>query len=150
MSSAQVLWKAMDDNSNAKITCYSTYKMLFGMSLEALFKAHCIAQKIDDPRIHKSHQLTEIASIAGINLDKSENKILDILSEYIIWDGRYPVPKNSAQVKNHTNNIRATAYDKKKVGGLELLKPNGALDFSSIHQIWRRISGDYMQRYNQT
>jgi hypothetical protein len=151
MSSARVLWNAMeDDTGNAKITCYSTYKMLFGMSLETLFKAHCVAQKIDNPRINKSHQLTEIASIAGFKLDKSENKILDILSEYIIWDGRYPVPKVSSQVKRHSDNITATEYDKEKMGTIEILKPNGALDFSNVHKIWRRISDDYMQKYNQT
>lgn len=150
MSSARVLWKAMDDDSSTKVTCYSTYIMLFGMSLEALFKAHCVAQNIDNPRINKSHQLTEVASIAGIKLDKSENKILDILSEYIIWDGRYPVPKLSSQVKRHANNIKATAYDKEKIGSLEILRPNDALGFNSIHRIWRRVSDDYMQKYNQT
>ena len=149
-SSARVLWKAMDEKSNLQVSCLSTYKMLIGMSFEVLIKAHCIAQKIDNERINKSHNLTELANIAGLNLAKKENKILNILSEYIVWDGRYPTPIKVSQMKTHNDNIRSTSYDKEKIGTLDILTPNGALDFINIQPIWRRLSGKYMDKYNQT
>ena len=150
MSSARVLWKAMEADKQAQITCYATYKMLFGMSLELLLKAHCVAQQIENPRIENTHNLTEISNIAGIKLKKSENKVLDVLSEYIVWDGRYPTPKNPAKLKRHWENVRDVAYDKEPFGNLELLKPNGAFSFENLFRIWRGLSDDYFQKYNET
>ena len=149
-SSARVLWKAMDKDSHLQISCLSTYKMLIGMSFEALIKAHCIAQKIDDERIKKSHNLTELANIAGLNLTKKENKMLDVLFGYIVWDGRYPTPQKAPQMKVHSDNIKSTSYSKEKIGILDILTPNGALDFINIQPVWRKLSDKYMDKYNQT
>lgn len=146
MSSARVLWKAMEGGSHAKITCYATYKMLFGMSIELLLKAHCVAQKIDNPRIQKTHNL---AGIAGIKLQKSDIKILDVLSEYVIWDGRYPAPKDANKLKRHWDNVRDTAYNREPLGNLKVLKPNKAFDFDNLHRIWRRLSDDYFEKYSR-
>ncbi len=147
-SSATVLWEAMKDEDSLQISCYSTYKMLMGMSLEALIKAHCIAQNIDDDKVKKSHRLTELSSLAGINFSKEDNKILDVLTEYVIWDGKYPAPKKSSQLKNHYQNVQATEYDIEKLGTLDIYHSNGALDFSNLHRIWRKLSDQYMDRYN--
>lgn len=120
-----------------------------GMSLEALIKAHCIAQGIENNKLG-THVLTDLANTAGLNLNKEENKILQILTEYIIWDGRYPIPKKATHLKNHSENVRATAFDKEKLGTIDIHKPNGALDFDNLHKIWRKLSGSYMDKYNQT
>jgi hypothetical protein len=148
-SSARVLWKAMEADSQLQITCCSTYKMLMGMSFEVLIKAHCIAQKIKNDKIHKTHQLTKLAEIAGLKLTKEDKKILDILTEYVIWDGKYPTPKKSIHLKMHNDNIHETTYDKKSLGTLNVYKSNDSLDFSSLNQIWRKLSGEYMEKYNQ-
>ncbi len=149
MASARILWKAMAVDSQAQLTCQSTYKMLSGMSLEVLLKAHCIGQKIDNPRVEKTHNLVELAGIAGIKFDKSDNKILDVLSEYIVWDGRYPTPKNSVKMKQHWDNFQDTAFDREPFGGLEVLKPNNAICFDNLHRIWKRLSDEYLLKYNE-
>lgn len=147
-SSARVLWMAMEDNSKLEVSCFSTYKMLMGMSFEVLIKAHCIAQKIESEEVQKSHRLTNLASIAGLKLTKEENKILDVLTEYVIWDGKYPAPKNSSQLKRHRDNVIATAYDREKLGTLDAYKSNDVLDFDKLHKIWRKLSDEYMERHN--
>lgn len=150
MVSARVLWEAMEANKQAGLRCNSTYKMLFGMSLELLLKAHCVGQKIENPRIEKTHNLNEIAGIAGLKLEKSDNKILEVLSEYIIWDGRYPAPKEPSKLKRHWENIQDTAFDREPLGTLEVLKPNNTFCFDNLHRIWRRLSDEYMRKYNET
>jgi hypothetical protein len=147
-ASVKVLWDAMEKDSQAGVTCHSTYLMLMGMSFEVLFKAHCVAQSIENVRLKSTHELAEIASIAGFKLSKDENKILGVLSAYIVWDGRYPIPKKSAQFQQHSKNIESTAYDKEKLGSLDILKPNDAFKFDNLHVLWRRYSDLYMSEYN--
>ncbi len=150
MASARVLWRAMEVDRQARLTCNATYKMLVGMSLELLLKAHCVGQKIENPRIEKTHNLTELAGIAGIKFEKSDNKILEVLSEYIVWDGRYPAPKDPAKMKRHWDNIQNTAFDREPLGSLEVLKPNNTFCLDNLHRIWRRLSDEYLRKYNET
>ncbi|MDK9738148.1 hypothetical protein KI655_12660 [Vibrio sp. D404a] len=147
-ASAKILWDAMEDDSQARITSHSTYLMLMGMSFEVLFKAHCVAQGIEDERLKNTHELAEIARIAGFKLSKEDNKVMSVLSAYIVWDGRYPIPKKSSQFQQHTKNIESTAYDKEKFGGFDMLTPNDILKFDNLHVLWRRYSDRYMSEYH--
>ncbi len=147
-ASAKILWDAMENNSQARITSHSTYLMLMGMSFEVLFKAHCVAQGIENDRLKNSHDLAEIAKIAGFSLSKEDNKILMVLSAFVVWDGRYPIPKKSSQFDQHGKNIESTAYDREKLGSLDILKPNDTFEFDNLHILWRRYSDRYMSKYN--
>ncbi len=147
-SSAKILWDAMENDSQARITSHSTYLMLMGMSFEVLFKAHCVAQGIEDERLKNTHELAEIARIAGFKLSKEDNKVLGVLSAFIVWDGRYPIPKKPAQLDQHSKNIESVAYDKEKLGSLDILKQNDTFTFDNLHKLWRRYSDRYMSEYN--
>jgi hypothetical protein len=120
------------------------------MSLEALLKAHCVAQKLDNPRIKNSHNLTEIANIAGIRLNKKDNKILDVLSEFVVWDGRYPTPKSATKLKRHWDNLNSTALDKTSLGGLEIMRQNDSFKFENLFRIWRLLSDEYFEKHQNS
>ncbi|TLE07377.1 hypothetical protein D2923_18765 [Vibrio cholerae] len=94
------------------------------------------------------HDLAEIAKIAGFSLSKEDNKILTDLSAFVVWDGRYPIPKKSSQFDQHGKNIESTAYDREKLGSLDILKPNDTFEFDNLHILWRRYSDRYMAKYN--
>jgi len=143
--SARTLWVAMQYNKTLEVNCWSTYKMLMGMSFELLFKAHCVGAGISFGAIH---DLVELAKTANFTTYKDENGILKVLSEYIIWDGRYPTPKKPQHLENHWKNQSQLLNDKKQLGNLSVQVSNGKLDFENLLPIWRKYSDLFMEKYN--
>lgn len=143
--SARTLWKAMQKERELEINCWSTYKMLMGMSLELLFKAHCVGAGVS---FGATHDLVSLAKTANFTTPKEENEILNVLSEYIIWDGRYPTPKKPQHLKNHWKNQSKVLNDKKNFGCLTVQVSNNKLDFENLLPIWRKYSDLFMDRYN--
>ena len=81
-----------------------TAYMLMGMSLEALLKG-CLIVK--DPSLIENdalkpeilkHDLLQLLLKAKIKLSQSEKLFCNTLTEYIIWSGRYPIPKGVSKV----------------------------------------------------
>lgn len=94
--SARTLWEAMQESKDLEIPCWATYKMLMGMSFELLIKAHCVGAGINFSQIH---DLVALARTANLTTSNAENQLLKLLSEYVIWDGRYPTPKKPNTLK---------------------------------------------------
>lgn len=143
-TSAMVLWKAMD--SGNAIECWSTYKMLMGLSFELLFKAIAIQRKLTFPA---NHQLVEIANSANLNLTVDEKTILRVLTEYILWDGKYPAPHKKIHLENHWKHENKVAYDSEKHGKLTIQRQNNKLDFDGLAITWRKYSDVYMIEYGK-
>lgn len=129
--SARTLWKAMQSEKELEINCWATYKMLMGMSFELIFKAHCIGSGTE---FNFTHNLDDLVRTAGLPASKDEEKILKVLSEYVIWDGRYPTPKKSEHLKGHWKNQADLLDDK--------------LDLEKLMPLWRRFSDSFMEQYN--
>jgi hypothetical protein len=121
----------MQADNNLEINCYSTYKMLMGMSFELLFKANCVGANIS---FSTTHDLVALARTANFTTSKEENRILKVLSEYIIWDGRYPTPKKPEHLKEHWKSQNKVLDEK--------------LDFESLLLFWRKFSDSFMDKYN--
>lgn len=135
--SAKVLWNSLDKNS----FCRNVYKMLMGMAFESLIKAVLTQRNISFQYIHN---LRRLAQQADIKLSEEEFNLLDILSEYILWAGKYPVPKDYEILKKHYESERNQLYDKyEKVSDISLVIYNGKLDFDNLHKIWIKISEKY-------
>jgi hypothetical protein len=143
--SARTLWTAMQDNKALEVNCWSTYKMLIGMSFELLFKANCVGAGIS---FGATHDLVSLAKSANFSTSKDENSIFNILSEYIIWDGRYPIPKKPQHLKSHWQNQNKVLHNKEKLGSLTVQVSNNKLDFDNLLSIWRKYSDLFMERYN--
>lgn len=129
--SARTLWEAFQVDKRLEINCWATYKMLMGMSFELLFKAHCVGANIE---FKPTHDLVALARTASLPTTKGEEQILKVLSEYVIWDGRYPIPKKPEHLKGHWMNQA------------ELL--DGKLDLGDLMPLWRRLSDSFMAQYN--
>lgn len=51
------------------------------------------------PRPLKSHDIAELARLAGVGLNAEEEDIVDRLSVYAVWAGRYPSPRNRDELR---------------------------------------------------
>ncbi|MFU2126801.1 HEPN domain-containing protein [Gallibacterium anatis] len=134
--SASILW-----NHKEEIGCWNTYKMLMGMSFELLIKAILIQSGIS---ITHTHNLRNLANNIEVNLSKDELNLLDILSEYIIWAGKYPIPKKSESLEKLYKLEQKNLYDVvEKIGELELVSSNDKFDFDNLHKLWSKIAEKY-------
>lgn len=93
---------------------HSVYRMLIGMSIEALLKGILVAQGeqvLDNGKLSKNfatHDLTELVQRVDPSVlvfSSDESKILENLKPYIIWAGKYPIPKtaNDLIAKGHSS-----------------------------------------------
>lgn len=144
--SARTLWKAIDENKNLEINCLPVYKMLLGMSFELLFKAHCVGAGIG---FAATHNLESLVTTANLTTSKDEKGIFRVLSEYIIWDGRYPVPKEFQYLERHWENQNNILNNNENIGNLIVLTSNDKLDFENIHPIWRKYSDLFMEKHQE-
>ena len=147
LSSAHVLWEAMQNDNNLSVQCGPPYKMLIGMSFELLFKAICIQRGLT---LKHTHNLVSLSQSANISLTKDEASVLSVLTEYIYWDGRYPNPKDKDALEKHWKNENKVTNDEVKVGGLVFQRHNEKLDFDQLIKIWRKYSDPYVEEDSKT
>jgi hypothetical protein len=74
---------------------------MFGSALENAFKGIMVSQNSNlihatklSPHL-KSHKLVELAGHAGIKLSQQEKRVLEWVTEVMIWKARYSVPTDS-------------------------------------------------------
>ena len=85
------------------------YEMLCGMSLELIYKAVLVAKHESYP---DSHDLNDLAARAGINCTENIRNSLNLFTHAVIWNGRYPVPREKDEIKYYKQQeLRA------KIGG---------------------------------
>jgi hypothetical protein len=122
------------------------YLMLCGISLEVLFKAIVVA-KGEKPNT-KTHDLRTLASNAGVAFTAKQQGQLDLLSQYIAWAGRYPVPR--PERAEHYQNLykleRQHLFNTQKGDsiGVQIL-PGTQLDWEHFHKLWKRAEKIYYQ-----
>ncbi len=114
----------------------SVYRMVCGMSIELLLKTIIVAHG-KEPQKH--HHLGTLAAEAGVGYTVEQLDLLRILSEAIIWDGKYPVPLKEEHWENLASLECERPFDKTPLGetGLDVLSGNGALDWDSYSELWR-------------
>lgn len=155
-ASAGALWFAMNNSENIRTTlgfqsgfsmgiaCWPVYQMLFGMAFELLLKAILVAK---GEKIDYSHKLTELAKKAGVNLTASESDILTLLTESVVWEGRYPTPKYREHLEAHYKKASSVLFDKEKMGAIELLTANNKLDWEQLEILYSKIDFHFFEIY---
>lgn len=157
---AGALWASMDTSRSSeivdelglgkgfsmRIATSPVYAMLCGMSLELLYKAIVVAKGYE-PNI-KSHRLSDLALDAGVTVTKQHIGLLEILSESVIWEGRYPVPKDLKHMQRLIELRNENLYDQIPLGKLHVLSPNGALSWESFNRLWSDAFEVYAQNHS--
>ena len=153
--SAGVLWLSMKNEIpeenieklklgkwfDMKIATPPVYRMLCGMALELLYKSIVVARK-EKPNTN-THSLETLAKDAGLDTTQYDKGLLDILSESIIWDGRYPIPKQKQHMKKLEGLAKEHLFDKETIGNINILKPNQSLNWDSFNDLWNNASKVY-------
>ena len=160
-ASAGALWKSMRKDSSEilveelglgtqfsmPIAVWPVYLMLCGMSLELLFKAISVAK---GHHVKTTHNLVKLADFAGVKTDNESKSILALLTESIIWEGKYPVPKDKQKESFYTaNNLyNEVMYTKAQFHGCEYQKPTDALNWDCFNKIWLDASKTFWANHS--
>lgn len=119
------------------------FRLNAGLSIELLLKA--IVKILDRPE-KPLHNLNELCQYVGIKVSDDITAILDVLTESIIWDGRYPVPLRLAQWEK-ASQAWSNLWSAPNKEGLRFHKPipERQPSLSNYEMIW-----DHLQSYYWT
>ncbi len=137
--------KALDLGEGFSITvaAWPVYQMLCGMSLELIFKAISVAM---GNSVTHTHELVELARNAELIYSDEVKGILDVLTQSIIWEGRYPVPKKEETLLKTQELSWDNLFSASENLGM-FKKYNDALSWEAFTSIWS-IANAQFWKYN--
>jgi hypothetical protein len=153
--SAGALWATMHDQNQSQVAeelgfwrgfsfsvaCWPVYQMLCGMALELLLKALLVAQGTEPKTVH---DLVALSKDAGLHLTEKQEALFEILSEAIIWEGRYPVPKQEPRYRRFAELQWKHLWDPiQTASSLNFRRPNDNLSWQSFDGLWKLIFNVY-------
>lgn len=74
-----------------------------GLALELALKAIAIAKS---KKYETNHRLIDLCELIDLKITNEQKFTLELLSELIVWGGRYPVPKKEGQWNNYHDVIQ--------------------------------------------
>ena len=154
-TAAGALWYCMQNNAAQGIApalglgdavdmttaTWRVYRMLCGMALELAYKAIAVVQ---GKNVLHVHNLVELAEHAGVPLLKARDiRLLHLLTECIVWDGRYPIPKSADSLEYFTYLTYESLYHKEQTGErswtLKPLEPD-PFDWEQFQGFWNQAT----------
>lgn len=112
------------------VGCFPVFPLLCGLAIETLLKG-IIA--LSGGKIEFNHKLVELAETTTLELDEALKKNLRFLSESVIWDGKYPVPK-------HENHLRAHWLEHSDI----------SWSWDEHRKIWDQFANEFFARKKNT
>lgn len=86
-----------------------------GIALELSLKATAIAKSKD---YEANHRLNDLCNLIGLKITMNQECTLELLSEIVIWSGRYPVPKKEGQWNNYHDVVQEKHIVRESEGGV--------------------------------
>jgi hypothetical protein len=130
------------------VACSSVYEMLFGMSLELILKSIFVVSQLDVPF---THNLVSLAEKLDIKLSQNEIQIFQLLTDSIVWDGRYPVPKKQDSFEDYHNRVSEVLFTPQKITAKKTaLVPNSKLNWENLNPVWNRLSDHFFDIYDKS
>lgn len=113
-----------------------------GLSIELGLKAVAVAKSKDFP---KTHKLIDLVRVSDIEITLDQESTLELLSEFIIWAGRYPVPKKADEWHRYNDDIleKHKIRTQKGNAGSVLVNQDKFPTLENYHCIWDCISNAY-------
>lgn len=127
-------------NSTAEPGIEKVFMFIAGLAIENLIKALCITREgaLDKRGGFRNnlttHKLLNLLEDAGIPLSDEENDLAERLEQYVLWAGRYPIPRKYDDMLPRTDPNGG-------YGSLELFKfpSDGLLAFSLIDKLEKKL-----------
>ena len=86
-----------------------------GLALELALKAIAIAKSKD---FETNHRLNDLCTLSGLNITTDQKCTLELLSELVVWGGRYPVPKKEGQWNNYHDVVQEKHIVREREGNV--------------------------------
>lgn len=126
---------------NFGFACWKPYHMICGLALELAFKAIIVSHRKNVP---SSHNLNELAVLAELDYSEEDLELMRILSSFIVWSGKYPIPKSSVEMENHYDLIDKHFFKvTKQVGDLQFKQQHKSFDWDSFSSLWAKASDTF-------
>ena len=118
-----------------------------GISLELYLKAIAITQ---GKTFEANHRLNDLCKLVGMKLNKDQYCTLELLSELIIWGGRYPVPKKEGQWDNYHDVIQEKHKKREQEGnvGRVLANQDRFPSLKNCSILWALCEQEYASSIN--
>lgn len=94
------------------------------LSLELIFKAVLAKKLWPFPKAQGGHDLRALCSAAKIHISKYQATTLELMTEEIVWAGRYPVPKNEQRWDEYHDNILEKHIVRSRLGNVTSARAN--------------------------
>lgn len=113
-----------------------------GISLELALKALALAESKE---FKKNHCLNELVSLVELNITKDQEYTLELLSELIVWSGRYPVPKKETHWNNYHDVVKEKHIVRERQGniGITLANRNRFPTVENFLALWDIVEAKY-------
>ncbi|TKB47362.1 hypothetical protein FCL40_16055 [Ferrimonas sediminicola] len=86
-----------------------------GIALELILKSIAVAKS---KNYGTNHRLNDLCTLVGLKIAKNQECTLELLSELIVWGGRYPVPKKEGQWNNYHDVVKEKHIVRENEGGV--------------------------------
>lgn len=129
---------------SVSIGCEYPYLMLMGLSFEVILKAICIETSSEFSQV--KHDLQAVAKSADVQLSNIEATQLRLLSDFVLWEGRYPVAKKPPQTMQHWNSTRKELWKTEKILGFEITERSDIFEHESLKSLWLKLQAHYWQK----
>jgi len=134
-----------------EVAAWPVYRMLCGLSLELIYKAVIVA-KNEQP--NNTRNLAELATTAGIGLDKNMRGVLDLLTEGILWEGKYPSPNKigHANIEKFSTLHKEKLFVRTMLGSSEIFTPRipNPLSWEEFSIIWNFGNRAYWEKIDSS
>lgn len=113
-----------------------------GIAIELALKALAIEKS---KKFETNHRLNELSSLVGLKITKDQECTLELLSELIVWSGRYPIPKKEGQWNNYHDVVQEKHIVREREGnvGRTLANRNRFPTVDNFLTLWGVIEGEY-------
>lgn len=114
-----------------------------GLSIELILKAIAIAK---GKLFETNHRLNDLCQLVGLKITRDQECTLELLSELIIWSGRYPVPKNEGQWNNYHDLVHEKHIVRERDGNVwrVIANKNRFPDLKNYSALWDICEKEYV------
>lgn len=114
------------------------FRLNAGLAVELLFKACIVKRDGHCENLRRSHRLNDLANDAGFKATDAQRRLLDVMTEYVYWMGRYPAPKSREEFEN-TRKILDRQRMRSPSGFGTTADPDASFSLENYSRLWDAI-----------
>ncbi|MBI1751678.1 MAG: HEPN domain-containing protein [Acidobacteria bacterium] len=131
-------------NHSYKAELNQVYYYSAGISLELALKAIIIAKSESFDKIHK---LNELLDKAGLEVNEDQECTLELLTEFIIWGGRYPTLKEEQRWHDYYDHIleKHIVREQEDNLGRTLKRESRFPSYPNYEILWKTFENEFIR-----